>query len=164
MADGELTLTISGISSLVLAPHISSQRVSPNWLTLGQSTARGANTIAGSTARPELFVWRIDATVRYWQLLRFDRIRRTQQARLKNADSSGIVTVKDEVWFTDSIASAQSGRSVVSGSTLTAEGESASYCNFSCYLEVDADYHQLISKRLSNLYDQVDLKFGLREF
>jgi len=147
MAIGQITLKLSGVPDLVISPGNASARAETNLISFDTLTAYGARTIQGITERSPRFNWRIQAWMRAWEFARFRRMVETQQSRL--GGGSGSITLEDRVWFTDSVAASESGRSTLS--SITENGETLAYCSFLVLISVSEGYSRLLRKYDSSL-------------
>lgn len=134
MATGNVTLTISGLPSLVLSPERSSSRFAPTRIVMGEPTAYGFSTLQGISERHRTFTWRLDLALKVRDLIRLEEIIDLQQSRLATRSPNALISLVDECYLTTLGAIAKPGRVAV-GSAIVQDGISGQFCAFNAIVD-----------------------------
>lgn len=148
MAKGNVTLTISGLPSLVLSPERSSSRFAPTRIVMGEPTAYGFSTLQGISERAATFVWRVDLVLKAFEHIHLQKIIKLQQQRLAARAANALISLVDECYLTSLEDIAEPGRIGV-GTVQTQGAISAQFCAFNAIVEIGDGY----AKPLQHLSD-----------
>lgn len=139
----QITLSILDIAtptpalvSLVIFPVAGSTRSPINFNKITGNTATGASIIEGITARSRLYVWNLNIRILEWQFHRLERIIWLQQNRVGTNPAAIAITCKDEFKRINSYEFNINGRTEISGSAITSNGETSYFSNFNVFANI----------------------------
>jgi hypothetical protein len=124
------------IVSLVIFPNKGSTRSPINWIKESGKTAVGSTVVSGVTAISRVFIWDIQATLKEWELLRLERIIWLQQNRFISSPSTARISLEDRFARVNEYEYNLNGRTAVSGSAQTSNGETSYFSNFNVIAEI----------------------------
>lgn len=158
---GVINLAISGGSNLDIYPQLGSNRYKPNRIVSGEQTAQGVSTLRGITARDGLYVWKLDIWLYTYEMLRLEEMIELQQSRFKANDSTGIITLSDRSWHTNSVSISKPGRTALD-SAVVVDGISGRYCAFGVELQKGEGFSETLQMR-DDLYGREKVTLIARE-
>jgi hypothetical protein len=122
--------------SLVIYPNLGSNRTPINWIKQSGNTAVGSSVVSGVTAISRTYQWDVQLRLREWELLKLERIIWLQQNRFASSPSTAFISLEDRLTRINQYEYLLNGRTAVSGSALTANGETSYFSNFKVIGEV----------------------------
>lgn len=158
---GIINLAISGGSNLDIYPQLGSARYKPNRIAGGEQTSQGISTLQGITARDGLFVWQLDISLYTFELLKLEEMIELQQTRFNARNPTGLITLSDRAWHTNSVAISKPGRTALDSAVVVA-GISGRYCAFGVELIKAEGFSETLQMR-GDLYGREKISLIAKE-